>query len=86
MAYTNASFIVKEGFEFEDGLFSGYDEAKREYDRSTWAYELGADGFAKVDPTLQHPRCVFQLLKKHFERYTPEMVERHRPASRRTCS
>ena len=29
-----------------------------------------------VDPTLQHPRCVFQLLKKHVDRYTPEMVER----------
>lgn len=26
------------------------------------------------DPSLQHPRCVFQLLKKHFERYTPETV------------
>jgi len=27
------------------------------------------------DPTLQHPRCVFQILKRHFARYTPEMVE-----------
>jgi len=27
------------------------------------------------DPTLQHPRCVFQVLKRHFRRYTPEMVE-----------
>jgi formate dehydrogenase major subunit len=27
------------------------------------------------DPTLQHPRCVFQLLKKHYRRYTPELVE-----------
>ena len=26
------------------------------------------------DETLQHPRCVFQLLKKHYRRYTPEMV------------
>jgi formate dehydrogenase major subunit len=26
------------------------------------------------DPTLEHPRCVFQLLKRHFRRYTPEMV------------
>src|SRR5207244_9579339 len=29
-----------------------------------------------LDPTLQHPRCVFQLLKRHYARYTPEMVER----------
>jgi len=28
------------------------------------------------DPTLQHPRCVFQVVKRHFSRYTPEMVER----------
>ena len=28
------------------------------------------------DPTLQDPRCVYQLLKRHFSRYTPEMVER----------
>ena len=28
------------------------------------------------DPTLQDPRCVFQVLKRHFARYTPEMVER----------
>jgi formate dehydrogenase major subunit len=26
------------------------------------------------DPTLQHPRCVFQLLKQHYRRYTPELV------------
>src|SRR5262245_53872393 len=27
------------------------------------------------DETLQHPRCVFQILKRHFARYTPEFVE-----------
>src|SRR6202000_3215258 len=27
------------------------------------------------DETLQHPRCVFQVLKRHFARYTPEIVE-----------
>jgi formate dehydrogenase major subunit len=30
----------------------------------------------KIDETLEHPRCVFQVLKRHFARYTPEMVER----------
>src|SRR5581483_1213066 len=30
-----------------------------------------------TDPTLQHPRCVYQVLKKHFSRYTPEMIEQH---------
>ena len=28
------------------------------------------------DPTLQHPRCVYQVLQRHFSRYTPALVER----------
>ena len=32
-------------------------------------------GTPQRDDTLQHPRCVFQVLKRHFSRYTPEMVE-----------
>jgi formate dehydrogenase major subunit len=36
----------------------------------------------KQDVTLQHPRCVFQLLKKHFARYTPEMVAEYCGVSR----
>jgi formate dehydrogenase major subunit len=75
-AYTNAPFLIREDFRFEDGLFSGYDEGRRAYDRTTWAYEIGKDGFAVVDETLQHPRCVYQLMKTHFSRYTPEMVSR----------
>lgn len=34
-----------------------------------------ARGTPELDLTLQHPRCVYQILKRHFERYTPEMVE-----------
>ena len=30
----------------------------------------------QTDPTLQDPRCVFQIVRRHFARYTPEMVER----------
>jgi formate dehydrogenase-N alpha subunit len=75
--HTNASYIVGEKFAFHEGLFSGFDQAKGEYARESWAYEADAKSRAYgVDPTLQHPRCVFQLLKKHVERYTPEMVER----------
>jgi len=73
-AYTNAAFIVNAGYRFDEGLFSGYDEPGRKYDKSTWTYEMGADGFAKVDETMQHPRCVLQLLKQHYSRYTPEAV------------
>jgi len=75
-AYTNASYVVKDGFTYNDGLFTGYDENKRDYDRSTWEYEIGPDGFAVVDETLQNPRCVWNLLKAHVATYTPEMVER----------
>ena len=74
--YTNAPYIVKEGFGFRDGLFTGYDEAKRDYDRSSWAYEMGEDGFVKADPALEHPRCVWNLLKEHLDAYTPDMVLR----------
>src|SRR5580698_8749165 len=75
--YTDMSFIVREDFAFEDGLYSGYDADKHTYSNKTsWDYEIGDDGFAKVDPTLQHPRCVYQLMKTHYSRYTPEMVEK----------
>src|SRR5687767_7000357 len=97
--YTNASFVVKAGFDFKDGLFTGYNAQTRSYDVSTWAYEQTApaapapgggptqpgagavdgppttsSGFAKRDMTLQDPRSVFQLIKKFYSRYTPEMV------------
>jgi formate dehydrogenase major subunit len=75
-AYTNMSYVVKEGYGYADGLFSGYDEARRDYDRSSWEYEIGADGYAVTDPTLRHPRCVWNLLKQHVATYTPETVER----------
>jgi formate dehydrogenase major subunit len=75
--HTNASYVIGEKFAFADGLFSGFDAAKGEYDKTQWAYEPDAKTKAyMVDETLENPRCVFQLLKKHVDRYTPEMVER----------
>ena len=76
LAFTNASLIVKEGFNFQDGLFSGFSPEKKDYDRSSWDYEIGEDGFVKSDPTLADPRCVINLLKQHVARYTPETVSR----------
>ena len=75
-AFTNATYLVKEGFAYQDGLFTGYDETKRDYNRSTWDYEIGPDGFVVSDATLQNPRCVWNLLKAHVAQYTPELVER----------
>ena len=75
-AYTNASFLINEGFKFDDGIFAGYNEEKRSYDKSTWTYQLDKDGFAKVDESWQDPNCVWQLMKTHYSRYTPEMVSK----------
>jgi formate dehydrogenase major subunit len=72
--YTNATFVVNEKYGFSGGLFNGYDPKTRSYDPKAWVYEMGTDGFAMRDPAMQHPRCVFQLLKKHYARYTPEVV------------
>ena len=87
--YTNAAFVVKEGFKLpEDGLYSGFDSASQTYDKSTWNYEeSGTSGQSSSTPpslpanvafdtSLANPRCVYQLLKKQYSRYTPEMVER----------
>jgi formate dehydrogenase major subunit len=79
LAYTNAATIIAEDFQdTEDlaGVFSGYDAEKRVYDPASWRYAPGESGSApERDETLQHPRCVFQILKRHFARYTPELVE-----------
>ncbi len=73
--YTNASYLVRDDFGWQDGLFSGYDEDKRAYDQESWEYQFGDDGYILTDPTLQHPRCVWNLLRQHVEVYTPEFVE-----------
>jgi formate dehydrogenase-N alpha subunit len=152
--YTNAAFVVKEGFKLpEDGLYSGFDADKKTYDKTTWNYEEGGAVTAKAaathaearpgshaapgivpvafhpsgpnggaphspgsaaaghaapagqhdaapapvpvpgksgtpatpppvllppnvsyDLALEHPRCVFQLMKQQYSRYTPEVV------------
>ncbi|SDX31320.1 formate dehydrogenase major subunit [Thiocapsa roseopersicina] len=72
--YTDFSFLVKADFGFEDGIFTGYDAETRKYDKSSWGYQLGEDGFVLTDPTLRDPLCVYQMLKAHYARYTPEMV------------
>jgi formate dehydrogenase major subunit len=106
--YTNAPVIIEEDFadtEDLDGLFSGWDPDKRQYDIASWMYEgmevhgsggESEQGFRPTkgeasghgghggglrhgeppeeDRTMQHPRCVLQLLKKHYARYTPELV------------
>ncbi|GBD32428.1 Formate dehydrogenase, nitrate-inducible, major subunit [bacterium HR33] len=72
-----------------DGFVGQYDPASWQYARrgAGGAPNPNAASFdelirslrrppAERDETLQHPRCVFQIVKRHFSRYTPEMVER----------
>jgi formate dehydrogenase major subunit len=74
-SYTNASYVIKPEFAFQDGLFSGYQPDKRSYNPESWDYEVDTEGKPVTDPSLEHPRCVFQLLKESMSRYTPEAVE-----------
>ena len=62
-AFTNAPYVVKDGFDYHDGLFTGYDEAKRDYNKATWDYQLGDDGYVVSD--MDNPKSVWSLLKKH---------------------
>jgi formate dehydrogenase major subunit len=54
--YTNAAFIVKDGFKLpEDGLYSGFDAAKQTYDKSTWNYEEGGSVGGPAPPAGAGP-------------------------------
>jgi formate dehydrogenase major subunit len=67
------------------GSASGGEDAelaaiRRAVNRSGRAHSYGSGGApvdqqVERDETMQHPRCVFQILKRHFSRYTPEVVE-----------
>src|SRR4051812_32027129 len=91
VAYTNAATLITEDYrdtEDLDGLFSGFDPGRREYDPTSWRYDAeprerpgnqpvrelnDASTFSarggkltqppRTDPTLQDPRCVFQVLR-----------------------
>ncbi len=75
--YTNATFLVNPAFKMpgeNNGVFSGLEGGK--YNKETWSYQTDGSGVVKKDPTMQDPNCVFQLLKKHYDRYTPQMVNK----------
>ena len=70
--YDPASWIYEDGVV---GLSAGvHEHATQAFSEHTGA---GMDlGSVRHDDTLQDARCVFQILRRHFSRYTPEMVER----------
>src|SRR3954453_17938261 len=81
---------VFSGFDPESGMYDGtkwmYEGGEvaaaagvREHSAQSFEERTGAGmmtGTVERDETLQHPRCVYQILRQHFSRYTPEMVER----------
>jgi len=86
--YTNASFLIDPAFKTATdlgGVFTGLEQTGKggadphvaeRYDRATWRYQLDGEGNPKRDASLKDPNCVFQLLTRHYSRYTPEMIER----------
>ncbi len=75
--YTNASFLINPDFSFEEGLFGGAKvgaDGQVKYDNATWQYQKDENGNVKTDMTLSDPHCVLQHMRKHYARYTPEMV------------
>ena len=68
--YTSAAMIVGPKYDFKDGIFSGYDAKTQRYDRSFWAFDMDENGVPKRDETFKNPRCVLNLLKGHYARYT----------------
>jgi formate dehydrogenase major subunit len=72
--YTNASFLVDDKFSFKDGMFNGYEAEKKKYAPGSFGFKRDDKGMIARDPTLQDPRCVFQLMKAHYSRYTLEKV------------
>jgi len=83
------SGLDREGRKYEreswqyKGMEVGASAGEREYGEAEGEQAHGAHGGElhhgeppEEDETLQDPRCVFQLLKRHYSRYTPEMVER----------
>jgi formate dehydrogenase major subunit len=78
--FTNASCILREDFrdaeEGATGFFSGWNQQTRCYENESWLYKGDGLSFPERDQTLEDRHCVFQTLRRHFSRYTPEMVEK----------
>ena len=80
---------VFSGFNQQEGayypqswIYEGEEPPKQDKSKKAQTGETFADRAVRTsskpvpsDETLQNPRCVFQILKRHFARYTPEMVE-----------
>ena len=89
--YTNAAYIVQDGYGFEEGLFTGYDAEKRTYDRKSWEYVIG-DGRLRrarpdaAEPALRLPADEGALRALHAGGGRERSPARRRTSSRRSSS
>jgi len=74
VTHTNASFLVDPEYAFDAGKFGEIKDGK--YTKEHWGFQKDDNGVVKKDPTLQDPNCVYQLLKKHFARYSFEQASK----------
>lgn len=90
-SFTNALTLINPNFQGPsdlDGYFSGWNKDAKTYDGATWQYQTekvkakDAAGneievsVPKQASNLEDANTVFSHLKKHYARYTPEIVER----------
>ena len=68
--YTNAPLVVNKKYGFKNGLFAGFDAKKAAYDKKAWAFELDDKGVPVRDASFKNPRCVLNLLRDHYKRYS----------------
>lgn len=66
--HTNAAYLVNQDYDFNEGLFSGYDDKTHSYDKTKWAYELDGTGQPQKG-TLDHPNSVMSKLRAFYSRY-----------------
>ena len=78
---TSWAYDSREGDGEVDAPGGAAEDSGKEATETAEGDTLGAGGApmehatVRTDETLQHPRTVFQVLKRHYARYTPELVE-----------
>src|SRR5260370_31366463 len=70
--HTNALMLGDSAFDFNDGLFSGFDEEQHKYHTESWGYQLDGSGRPRVARSLDDPQCIFTRARKFFARCTLE--------------
>ena len=74
--YSPETWIYEGASDKDSGERPGHSQAGGGHGKDRGGEAAKIQPYEHQDPTLTHPRCVYQLLRKHFSRYTPEMVER----------